>query len=233
MTVASITQRAVAVSLAVILASCSTTRHSVAGPADSEDLARYVLIIRSDSSGQATHEWIPIENVDLTKFRYAANGISHYNGSLVPVGTWASDCDASYERCIKFCFASKVPIPVEDSIFDGSRKDWPKRQKQWCGDMCMKYYNMCLRGQGPWAARKVPAREFSEINVAVDWVKRHQTELIIGSVVVIAGVTLVVVACAGGGCVALVPIVLLASEGYPLEGSCSPQLAEVSHVDPR
>ncbi|WP_375770269.1 hypothetical protein NR798_05065 [Archangium gephyra] len=45
---------------------------------------------------------------------------------------------------------------------------------------------------------------------AVDWLKRHQQGLLVGSIVVIAGVAFVTVS-AGAGLVVLAPAVLLAS----------------------
>lgn len=66
-----------------------------------------------------------------------------------------------------------------------------------------------------------------------DWVKHHQTELIVETVVVIAGVALVVAVCAGGGCVALIPVVLLASESHYSGSPSNTQVTEVRHVDPR
>jgi hypothetical protein len=58
-------------------------------------------------------------------------------------------------------------------------------------------------------------QEFTAVDGAVDWLKRHRTEVLVGSVIVIAGVTFVVVS-AGAGVVILAPVVLLASADAPL-----------------
>jgi hypothetical protein len=226
-------QRLLASSLSLILIACSTTRSAPPAPSGPENLARYVLVIKPDSKGQATHEWIPLRDVDLSQFQSALSSASHHNNTLVPVSTWATDCDASYNRCIKFCFSAKVPIPIEDDVFDGNRSEWKRRQKQWCGQTCMKYYNMCLRGVGPWATNPATVREFSRIDVAVDWLEQHHTEIIVGTVVVIAGVALVAAVCAGGGCVALVPLVFFASEEHLTDDHRNTQATWRGHVDPR
>jgi hypothetical protein len=54
-------------------------------------------------------------------------------------------------------------------------------------------------------------QEFSAVESAVDWVKRNRREILVGSVVVIAGVVFVV-ASMGAGLVVLAPAVLLAGE---------------------
>jgi len=52
---------------------------------------------------------------------------------------------------------------------------------------------------------------FQAIAPAIDWLEEHHTELLVGTVVVIAGVAFtVVVADSGGGALALAPLVLFA-----------------------
>ncbi|QRO02966.1 hypothetical protein JRI60_46350 [Archangium violaceum] len=53
-------------------------------------------------------------------------------------------------------------------------------------------------------------REFSAVNDAVDWLKRNHQTILVGSIVVIAGVAFVAVS-AGAGLVVLAPAALLAS----------------------
>jgi flavin reductase (DIM6/NTAB) family NADH-FMN oxidoreductase RutF len=67
--------------------------------------------------------------------------------------------------------------------------------------------------------------EFTAVDSAVDWLKRHRTAILVGSVVVIAGVVFVTVS-AGAGAVVLAPIalVVVASSVPHLE----PQFVEVS-----
>ena len=60
-------------------------------------------------------------------------------------------------------------------------------------------------------------REFSTVDAAVDWLERHRRSILVGSVVVIAGVAFIVVS-AGTGLVILAPAALLASG----EGEAAP-----------
>lgn len=70
---------------------------------------------------------------------------------------------------------------------------------------------MCNRGMGEWADEY--AAEFDAIEPAVDWLKRHREEILVGTLIVIAGVTFVAaVAASGGGAVVLVPLVMLAED---------------------
>ena len=55
-----------------------------------------------------------------------------------------------------------------------------------------------------------PLHQFPAVDGAVEWLKDHRKELFVGTVVVIAGVTFVVVS-AGGGLLALAPLALMAS----------------------
>ena len=66
--------------------------------------------------------------------------------------------------------------------------------------------------------QELKPQEFTAIDTAVDWLKRHRRSILVGSVVVIAGVAFVVVS-AGAGLVVLAPAVILASSENPL-ASC-------------
>ncbi|WNG52836.1 hypothetical protein F0U60_39380 [Archangium minus] len=65
--------------------------------------------------------------------------------------------------------------------------------------------------------------EFTATERAVEWLKRNRKAILVGSVVVIAGVVFVV-ASAGAGALVLAPVILLTSAGFP-DGS---HLATVS-----
>ncbi|NTX56845.1 hypothetical protein [Myxococcus sp. CA039A] len=81
----------------------------------------------------------------------------------------------------------------------------------------------CKKGRGEWAEQY--AAEFDAIDPAIDWIKRHRTELVVGAVVVISGVAFaVVVAGSGGAALVLAPLLIMAerSPALPLDT----QLAE-------
>lgn len=77
-------------------------------------------------------------------------------------------------------------------------------KKEYCERRCMQPYIDCENAQG---ARVL---EFSAASKAVDWLKRYRQEILLGSVVVIAGVVFVAVA-SGGGALILAPVLLLAA----------------------
>jgi hypothetical protein len=57
---------------------------------------------------------------------------------------------------------------------------------------------------------------FAVVESAVDWLKQHHREVLVGTIVVIAGVAFVAVAVgSGGGSLVLAPFVLLASSSGP------------------
>jgi hypothetical protein len=60
--------------------------------------------------------------------------------------------------------------------------------------------------------QELKPQEFTAIDNAVDWLKRHRKSILVGSVVIIAGVVFVVVS-AGAGLLVLAPAVILASSG--------------------
>jgi hypothetical protein len=74
----------------------------------------------------------------------------------------------------------------------------------WCREQCWQPYLDCeaLQGRRP--------QEFSVADEAADWLKRNPEAVLVGSIIIIAGVAFVVVS-AGVGLVILVPAVLLAS----------------------
>jgi hypothetical protein len=76
--------------------------------------------------------------------------------------------------------------------------------------------DMCRRGMGEWAEEY--AAEFDSIEPAVDWLKNHREEILVGTVIVIAGVAFVAVTMAsGGGALYFVPLLMFAEapQGVP------------------
>jgi hypothetical protein len=70
---------------------------------------------------------------------------------------------------------------------------------------------------------KLHAQEFTAVGEALDWLKRNREALLVGTVVVIAGVVFVTVS-AGGGLIILAPALLMTSSMPTQE----PSLAKVS-----
>jgi hypothetical protein len=222
----SATQRAMAVSLAFMLASCSATRSST-GPAAPQDLVRYALVFEQRPDGQVTHAWIPLKEFDLTKLQ---NPSSTMDVRQSIVRGCSSDlnayCDGRHDQCVNDCLKSSTPFVIgHRKYMDTRAQPWRIARSWWCPANCMEAAIECKKGRGEWADQH--AAEFDAIDSAIDWIKKHRTELVVGTVVVIAGVAFaVVVAGSGGSALALVPVLVLAeiSPGIPsdiqLAGTC-------------
>lgn len=91
------------------------------------------------------------------------------------------------------------------------------RHEEICNKKCMPPYLDCCRLQ------EFEAKRFTAIDPAVDWVKRNRKELLVGTVVIVAGVVLIVVS-AGAGALVLAPTLLLVSS----DADSPRSLAEVS-----
>jgi hypothetical protein len=226
MTVGVLPHRLMASSLCLLLVSCSATQHTFQGPAGPHELTRYVLLIEETSDGQVTHSWRPFSSLDLTKYPYSASRLSNRDGRFVLVATNTSHCDVKQDTCIKMCTSSPRPIPIEGEKYPTYRGSWARNRGSWCESTCTKFHQMCIKGKGPWAEQS--AREFTTMDSAIEWVKHHRNEILVGAVVVIAGVAFVaLVAGSGGGALVLAPLVVMASadtsSGLPAE----PQLSEV------
>jgi hypothetical protein len=88
-----------------------------------------------------------------------------------------------------------------------------------CRSRCYPAYRDCCELRERAEAEAV---EFSATDEAVDWLMRNGGRLLVGTVIIIAGVAFIVVATGSGGLgLVLVPALLLASAEFPAE----PQLA--------
>ncbi len=94
-------------------------------------------------------------------------------------------------------------------ITSGNRGNGGK--ERYCEDRCRQPYLDCKELQ------ELRPQKFTAIDGAVDWLKRHRNSILVGSVVIIAGVVFVVVS-AGAGLVVLAPAVLLTSSAIPYDG---------------
>jgi hypothetical protein len=188
----------IASTLCALLVSCSTTRYTAA-PAD-EELTRYVLVIRESPGGEVTHDWRRAEDFDLSRYRYPSSARETTYGRIVLVSGRQRDCHAEFNECVDNCVARPLPRGFGHITSRGGKGG----KKAWCREQCWQAYLDCeeLQGRRP--------QEFSAVDEAVDWLKRNRQALLVGSVVVIAGVAFVTVS-AGTGLVILAPAVLLAS----------------------
>ncbi|HEX8440895.1 hypothetical protein [Archangium sp.] len=185
--------------LCVLLVSCGATRHAATPAVD--ELTRYVLIIEASPSGQVTHDWRRAEEFDLSGYRLQSSNPETTYGRIVLVSrSYQRDCDEENRQCIKMCMSRPLPRGFGHTTSGGRGKGG---KEEWCNTQCRQPYLDCeeLKGRRP--------QEFSAVDDALDWLKRNHQSILVGSVVVIAGVVFVAVS-AGAGLVVLAPAGLLA-----------------------
>lgn len=218
-------QRALAVSIALMLVSCSTTRPA-AGPMGSHDLAKYAIAFEQQPDGTVTHAWIPLKDFELEKFQHTLSTAQpHRNIVRVSSAGLNAYCDGRYDQCVNDCTKSSRPVVVNGHKYTDTKiNPWRIVRGWWCSTYCLEASTECKKGRGEWAAEF--DAEFNSIDPAVDWIKRHYTELVVGTVVIIAGVTFVVVIAGTGGAALVLAPALLMTESAPALSS-ELQLAEV------
>lgn len=201
----------IAAILGLQLAACSAPRATVPPRIEAHD--RRVLVIREHPDGEVTHAWQRAEDFDLSHFIpwSKANGVA---GRIVRTSGEPSDCYAQYLECYYQCRQAPLPPDFEHYLYDFGPVAGHER---YCSEKCMRQYTDCLKAQG---ARP---QEFTSVDSAVDWLKRHRSQVLAGTLVVIAGAVFVVVS-AGAGLLLLVPAVLMTSAG----SADAPHLSEVS-----
>jgi hypothetical protein len=203
----SVFQQSMATCLALLLVSCSATRPATVEPDNPKALGRYALIIEESLEGEVTHQWKPLEHVALTDSQQRMRAQSSPQG-IVHVSTDRREyCAGRYDQCMADCLASSKPISVGHLIYPTYRGPWNIHKGRWCQESCLELKIMCEKGRGEWAVDYVT--EFDTSNSAVDWLKRHRTEVPVGTVIIIAGVAFVAVAAAGA-VLLLLPLLALA-----------------------
>lgn len=182
---------------ALMLASCSAAR---ATRQDSpEELARHVLIIQVQPDGTVGHAWQRAADFDWTPYLGLAR-VHRGAGPVVRVSRRPRDCDQEHIDCYRDCMRRRLPSHL-NHISRGSGA-----HGAYCADTCLTAYMDCLEQQ-----QSRPLK-FSAADDAVEWLKRHREELLVGTIVVIAGVAFVTLS-AGAGLVVLAPVVLLGTAG--------------------
>jgi hypothetical protein len=191
-------QRLIAVGLGALLISCGATRSTA--PNSAEALTRFVLVISERPDGQVLHAWHRAEEFDLSRYRYGP-GTEGLAGRIVLTSSQQPDCYAQYLECYHQCRKTPVPPDFEHYLYDFGPVAGHER---YCSETCMRRYTECMKAQG-----RRP-QEFTAVDHAVDWLKRNHKAVLVGSMVVIAGVAFVVVS-AGAGVVVLAPAALVVS----------------------
>lgn len=139
-----------------------------------EELHRYVLVIRESSNGHVTHSWRPVEEFDLSRFRFQPSA-ERTHGRIVLAAARPRDCHEEFNDCIDACMDRPLPESHAHITSSGARREH-------CTKGCWQPYRDCEELQ------KLRPQAFSAIDPAVDWLKRNRHELLVGSMVVVAGV---------------------------------------------
>lgn len=186
--------------LGVMLSSCSATRYVT--PHGAAELTGYVLLIQDMPDGSVTHFWQRATDAGLSNSTPLLDA-RHPSRPIVLVMSPQRDCDEELRECMRECMSRPLPRGF-GHITSGGRGKGGK--EEYCNRRCMQPYLDCSKLQ------ELKPQEFTAIDNAVDWLKRHRKSILVGSVVIIAGVVFVVVS-AGAGLLVLAPAVILASSG--------------------
>jgi hypothetical protein len=152
-----------------------------------------------------------LKEFDLKKFQHAS-GTMNVRRNIVRVSSSGLDeyCDGRHDQCVRDCLDSSTPFGIGHRKYMSTRaQPWRIARGWWCPENYMEALVQCKKGRGEWAEQYTA--EFDAVETAVDWIKKHRTELVVGTVVVIAGVPFaVVVAGSGGAALALAPLLVMA-----------------------
>lgn len=125
------------------------------------------------------------------------------------------DCDEENRECIRECMSR--PLPRGFGHITSGRRGYGGKE-EYCNKKCMQPYLDCTELQD------MKPQEFTAIDTAMDWLKRNRRSILVGSVIIVAGVAFVVIS-AGAGVVILAPAVFLAgavTESEPYMAEMSP-----------
>jgi hypothetical protein len=205
-------ERIAASLLCALFVSCSATRQLA--PASTEELTRYVLFIRQMPDGTVTHSWQPADEVDLSRYRLQSSASGTARRIVPAMAGRQRDCDEENRECIRECMSRPLARGFGHITSNGKKGG----KEAYCRDKCWQAYRDCQE------VEKLRPQEFTAIDGATDWLKRHHKAILVGSIVIIAGVAFVVVS-AGAGLVILAPGVILAGpsdEHEPFMAGVSP-----------
>jgi hypothetical protein len=113
--------------------------------------------------------------------------------TVVHASDVSRDCDAEHIACFRRCWNTPPPYPI---------KQGDKGHDAYCTRKCREEYMECLKQT---EARPLA---FPSLKTAREWVERHKSEVVVGSIVLVAGVAFVV-STGGAGALVLVPLAAL------------------------
>ena len=125
-------------------------------------------------------------------------------GSPVPVVMQPRDCHAEFEDRVGQCMRNPLP-PGFGHI--NRKPGGRERKREYCQGLFWQAYRDCEAAQG-----RQP-QEFSAVNEATGWLMRNRQALVVGSLVIIAGVVFVTVSAGVGGLILAPALLLNSAEG--------------------
>ncbi|MFB1480209.1 hypothetical protein [Corallococcus sp. RDP092CA] len=180
--------------LCLWLTACGGARAAVAPPSRAE-LPRSVLLLREAPDGSFTQEWRPAEHFGLASYVKSPEG-----RRIVRTARSVRDCDAENRECIDECMSR----PLSGHYSHITKRPGLGGKEEYCVHRCKQPYMDCID------LEKLRPQELSSLGAVSEWARRNQRAILVGSVVVIAGVAFVVVS-AGAGLIVLAPALLLAT----------------------
>jgi hypothetical protein len=113
-------------------------------------------------------------------------------------GSGNDHCAEEQIACFDRCWNSRPPLT---SIRKGSEK-----HHEYCTTKCLEEFMDCIKEQEQRETEKAKRElRFPNIDRALAWLREHKTEIAVGTLVVVAGVTFVVVT-GGSGALLLAPL---------------------------
>ena len=179
--------------LGAALLSCSTTSPGADG-IDVVDLGRSVLMIQELPDGRVIHTWHRAEEFNLSRYKQLSQA-GRVPRRIVLTARWQRDCDKENDECVDKCLGRPLPEEYNHITSRGAKAAY-------CRQQCQQAYDDCRE------LERLQPQKFTAVDDALDWLKRHRKEILVGSVIIIAGVAFVVVS-AGTGLVILAPALLL------------------------
>ncbi|WNG47066.1 hypothetical protein F0U60_25270 [Archangium minus] len=188
--------------LPLILLACSNPRPVLSEKFQSPQ--DRLLVIRDTSDETQEMTWQEVSELDRALLDQALIR-SRDSGPIALTARRDRDCDKEQIECFRRCWKRKPPYPYKRGGHD---------HHAFCENTCREAYDDCLK------LNELHALEFTVMDDAIDWLRSHRQQLLVGTLVTVAGVTFIVVS-AGAGVLILAPLVLITQSETSLDGEVS------------
>jgi hypothetical protein len=112
---------------------------------------------------------------------------------LVYAAADTQHCDQLQIACFNRCWETYPPYPVERGN---------KGQYRYCTNQCLKEYMDCVK------EAEAHPRTFPNKMTAMDWLEKHKTEVVVGTII-FAGGAAFIIGTGGAGILILIPVAAL------------------------